>query len=121
MRRELNRATEPKPWNKSIRAPLSFVWYKSEAALFLEMGTVVLLDSLALRLRLCERLLVHARCVVRTRAYAPDGRVAPQERPTRHASNFVLLRLGPLTRVIVPSHRPMAPSVDGIGLCSACA
>ena len=58
---------------------------------------------------------------VRTCALVRDGRVAPHEHPTRYASNFVLERLGPVTRVIVPCPRLMAPSVDGIRPCIRCA
>ena len=63
----------------------------------------------------------HLHHVVRTCARVRDGRVAPHEHPTGYASNFVLVRLGPVTRVIVRSPRLMAPSVDGIRPCNACA
>ena len=57
----------------------------------------------------------------RTCACTSDGRLAPHGCATRYVSKLALLRLGPFTTVIVRSPRLMAPSVDGIRPCNACA
>ena len=49
-----------------------------------------------------------------------DGRGAPHGRSDVFASSLGPERPGTFSRHIVPSPRPMAPSVDGIGPCITC-